>query len=258
MPTIVCPNCGYKQNGGMKCVKCASLFVYLQGAQFNHPDSGSESYADRSETGPSVWRRIYRVFRWASLASLVLALVLIFHKSPAPQVPIDLQGAERAEAKLEAAETAAASGQSQLLRLDGSEVNGLLHQNLALKPDENSPSVALAPAPAAPDPSLEQVQSSVKDVKVAMHDDRVEAYVVFDFHGTDLSLDLEGRLHVADGYIHFEPTSGKLGSLPIPPSTLESAVQRMLDSPENREKLRVPANIIDMRIENGELVVEYH
>jgi hypothetical protein len=31
----------------------------------------------------------------------------------------------------------------------------------------------------------------------------------------------------------------------------------MLNSPENREKLKVPANINNLRIENGQLVVDY-
>jgi hypothetical protein len=71
------------------------------------------------------------------------------------------------------------------------------------------------------------------------------------------SNDLEGHLHVVNGYLRFEPTRGKLGSLPLPQSTLESAVTRLFDAPENRERLRVPLEIRDIRIENGDLVVEY-
>lgn len=40
-------------------------------------------------------------------------------------------------------------------------------------------------------------------------------------------------------------------------STLESAVTRLFETPENREKMCVPLEIRDIRIENGELVVEY-
>jgi hypothetical protein len=35
----------------------------------------------------------------------------------------------------------------------------------------------------------------------------------------------------------------------------ERAVARMLESPENRDKLRLPEGVGDVRIENGELVV---
>jgi hypothetical protein len=51
--------------------------------------------------------------------------------------------------------------------------------------------------------------------------------------------------------------SGQIGSLPIPQSTLETAVQKMMDSPENREKLKLPAEISGLKIENGELVASY-
>jgi hypothetical protein len=94
-------------------------------------------------------------------------------------------------------------------------------------------------------------------VKVELVDDRVRAYVVFDFHGKDMTLQLEGRLAAANGSLRFEPVSGQLGALPIPQSTLETAVHKMMDSPENREKLRLPAEISGLKIENGELVASY-
>ena len=101
------------------------------------------------------------------------------------------------------------------------------------------------------------MRSNVRDVKVQLLADRVKAYVVFDVHGKDITLQLEGRLGAQNGYLRFEPVSGQIGSLPIPQSTLESAVQRLIDSPENREKLKLPPAIADLRIENGELVARY-
>src|SRR6202008_640642 len=80
----------------------------------------------------------------------------------------------------------------------------------ALNPGNPPPIAGTDPA------TLEQVQSSVKDVKIDMERDLVKAYVIFDFHGKDLSLELEGRLGTQDGYIKFEPVAGKLGSLPLP------------------------------------------
>ena len=76
-------------------------------------------------------------------------------------------------------------------------------------------------------------------------------------HGKDMTLQLEGRLGAQNGYLRFEPLSGEIGSLPIPQSTLESAVQRLMDSPENREKLKLPSEISDLRIQNGEVVASY-
>jgi len=160
----------------------------------------------------------------------------------------------------------ASRGESATLRLDESELNSYLasHLNLASAANaaQNSAPVTAAASPNASDTvsdaDIEQARSSVRDVKVQMEGDRVRAYVVFDVHGKDMTLELVGRLGSADGFLKFEPVSGKLGSLPIPQSTLESAVQRLMDSPENREKLRLPADMSEMHIENGELVATYH
>ncbi len=90
-----------------------------------------------------------------------------------------------------------------------------------------------------------------------MEGDQVHAYVVFDVHGKDMTLDLVGKLGAEDGYLKFEPVRGQIGSLPIPQSTLETAVRQLMESPENREKLKLPSDISDMHIENGELVATY-
>ena len=97
----------------------------------------------------------------------------------------------------------------------------------------------------------------MKDVKIDMDGDLVKAYVIFDFHGSDLSLELDGHLAAEDGYLKFEPVAGKLGSLPLPQSTLESAVSKMMSSPENREKLKLPDDLRDIQIVDGQAVLSY-
>jgi hypothetical protein len=106
-------------------------------------------------------------------------------------------------------------------------------------------------------PTLEQVQSAVKDVKVDMSGDVVKAYVIFDFHGKDMSLELDGHLRTDNGYLRFVPISGKLGSLPLPQSTLDAAVEKLMASPENREKLRLPDDVNDIQIVDGHAVISY-
>jgi hypothetical protein len=125
-------------------------------------------------------------------------------------------------------------------------------------PGSPTPNVAPAGSDTVSPADIEQVRSSVKDVKVQMEGDQVRAYVVFDVHGKDMTLQLVGHLGSSDGFLKFEPLSGQLGSLPIPQSTLESAVPRLMDSPENREKLRLPSDVSEMHIENGQLVATYH
>ncbi len=233
----------------------------------------------------SLLKKAYRILTWASLAGLVVVILLVLRKSPPPNVPYDPSAAARVEQKFEAEDQAKAAGQPGKVQLDSTELNSYLTQNLGLEgettaapggapPSSGTPGTgASAPAepganPGAPsdpavsipgaDPAtLEQVQSSVKDVKVDMDGDLIKAYVIFDFHGKDLSLELDGHLKAEDGYLKFDPVSGKLGSLPLPQSTLDSAVQKLMSSPENREKLRLPSDVSDIQIVNGQAVLTY-
>jgi hypothetical protein len=217
----------------------------------------------------SPWVWAFRCLRWSTYLAAFITLILLLHKTPAPQVQSSPQAAARAEEKFQKAEESVSQGQKATLRLDESELNSYLASRLVAT---NAPAAAPAvstPVPASndsqsmdrpgdPTPAdVEQVRSAVKDVKVQMEGDQVHAYVVFDVHGKDMTLDLVGKLGSQDGYLKFTPVSGQLGSLPIPQSTLESAVQRLMDSPENREKLKLPSDIADMHIENGQLVATY-
>jgi hypothetical protein len=195
--------------------------------------------------------KVYRVLRWVILAGLLLVLLLLMRKADPPQVQSDAQAPARVENKMVELQQAVDAGQSYTLALDEAELNSFLQSNLALKTESGS-------APAASEPTLEEVQSTVRDVRVGLVDDRVRAYVVFDFHGKDMSLTLEGRLRVVDGYLILEPTSGMLGSLPLPQGTLDGAVKRLLESPENKEKLRLPPEIRDIRVTNGQLEIQYN
>jgi hypothetical protein len=289
MVNIICPNCGYEQEGGTRCEKCSSLFSYYDNSGLGLPrpapcvDSPPESPSSRG-----ILRMTYRVARWTSLAAAIILLALVLRPSPPPQVASEPQAAAQLVSKLRETDAAISAGLPYQLDLSNAEVNSYLSSNLALKRD-NDPSGATPPSAMAPsatlpstpppnatpsstppsatpaagsgshqdDPSLAEVQSSVRDFKINMLEDRIQAYVLFDFHGKDLSLLIEGRLHVQGGYLRFEPTSGKFGSMPIPQSALQTAVERMLDSPENKEKLHVPPEISDIHIQNGELVVSY-
>jgi hypothetical protein len=226
---------------------------------------------------PALLKTTYRILTWTSFAGLLLMLALILRKPPPPDVPYDPTAAARVDQKFAVADQAKASGQPAQVQLNPAELNSYLAQGLQLQ-GSAAASGAVLPVQAIPavpptangeqggDPTsavgedgatLEQVQSSVKDVKVDMDGDLVKAYVTFDFHGKDLSLELDGHLAAQGGYLKFEPVAGKLGSLPLPQSALDSAVEKMMSSPENREKLRLPPDISDIQIVDGQAVVSY-
>jgi hypothetical protein len=87
--------------------------------------------------------------------------------------------------------------------------------------------------------------------------DRIRMYLLFDFHGKDMTFELEGKLHTVNGFAQLEPLSGRLGSSPIPKSALESSMQRMMDSPQARQALRLPANVSDVHVEDGKIVATF-
>ena len=220
----------------------------------------------------SLWVWAFRCLRWSTYLAVLVTLILLLHKKDPPTVQLSPQAAASAEEKVEQVQQSLAHGEKPTLRLDEAELNSYLasHLNLAQSPKALESSPPPAPAQTSPPDSsavvgtsesasdVDQMRSSVQDVKVQMEGDRLRAYVVFDVHGKDLTLELLGRLGAEDGFLKFEPISGQLGALPIPQSTLETAVQRLMDSPENREKLRLPSDISDMHIENGQLVATYH
>jgi ribosomal protein L12E/L44/L45/RPP1/RPP2 len=206
----------------------------------------------------SGWVWAFRIVRWSTYLAALVTIMLLLHKAPPPSVQASPQAAARAEQKLEAAEQAASQGQQATLKLDETELNSYLATHLDFGQSTTNASSAsdIPGGPSAQD--IEQMRSSVKDVKVQIEDDRVKAYIVFDLHGKDMTLELVGKLGTENGYLRFEPVSGQIGSLPIPQSSLQTAVQHLMDSPENREQLRLPPDISGLRIENGELVATYH
>ncbi len=216
---------------------------------------------------------IRRIVSWVVLVILVLTLVLILKKSPAPNVATSPAAGASAERKLDAAAQAASSGQPAEAQLDSTELNSYLTENLQLAQpasagSEASPNISsdtrmsnpAANAPVIPgaDPqTVAQAESTVENVKVDMDGDVVKTYVIFNFHGKDLSLEIDGHLYTNDGYLRFDAVGGKIGSFPLPQSALQEAVQRMMHSPENREKLRLPSNISNIEVEDSQMVISY-
>lgn len=206
---------------------------------------------------------VFRIVRWIIYVGVILTLILVLRKTPPPPVETNPQAAARAEQKFEQVERAVANRQPATLRLDETELNSYLSSHLELSGKQTA-----KPAPASDQKGtsdsagpnwqdLQRMRSNVRDVRIQLLDNRVKAYVVFDVHGKDMTLQLEGRLSAQNGYLNFEPVSGQIGSLPIPQPALESAIRRLMESPQNREKLKLPRHIVDLHIENGEVVANY-
>ena len=253
-----CPKCGYQPIEGTECPNCGIVLARYR-STMEHPDLPQK---------PGLIRRFYRIFRWIVLIGLVVILFLLFRTSPPPRVVATPEAARRAEAKIQEFQSSLGQGTKQQLVMDESELNGWLSENLILKKTEN-PEATPETDPAASGDSdgqitenspldsetLEQIQSSVRDVKIELLEDSLLVYARFDLHGVEMSVELEGQPVVRNGYIRLEPSRGKLGSLPLMAGTLKSAADRIFDSPQNREKFKLPADIQDVRIQQGQLIV---
>jgi hypothetical protein len=292
--SIVCPNCGNQQDGGDRCAACNSLFAYY--ADQSSPESSwrpidgvpQAAHLGRTEAhdvvrDPTVFdkaSKYYRVARWITLGLILVIVVLILRKGTPPTVTTDPSAATRAEEKIRDSQVAQSMGEPHKLQLDSTELNSYLNANLATTTNVTAqggmssipaPQAATpAESPAAPGaglgapstseqaPTLEEVKSSVRDVKVDMVGDVVKAYVIFNFHGQDLSMELDGHIRAENGYLKFEPISGSIGSMPLPASTLQSVADRIMDSPENRDKMKLPAGVNNVQIVDGRVVVNYN
>jgi hypothetical protein len=275
---FTCPKCGARQDGGSECLGCGIIFDRVrpprrstadsQAPADSGPPGGSASPAEvEGPTPPAsvlgALRRFYRVFRWVALVVLGGTLILILWTAPPPKVAIDPDAPQRLERKLQRFESDTRLGLSRPLRLDEAEVNSWMRTNLDLAAERAPATGSAPPAPtidlnAPTDLTVEEARSNVRDVKVHMSDDRITAYVLFNLYGKDLSLTLEGRLAVRDGYLRLSPTRLMLGSLPIPQATVDRAVASLFDSPQNRDRFRLPPDIRGLSVENGELVVTWH
>jgi hypothetical protein len=232
---------------------------------------GGNPVSDPQSSKTSTLVLIFRIVRWTVYACALIVLILLLHKPAPPVVSTTPEAAARAEQKFQDVQQAAAQGQPTTLRMSETELNSYLASHLVLpaaNTNANAPTGTPSATPsgsveAAPNvdqttmDDVEQMRSNVKDVKVQLVDDHVRAYVVFDVHGKDVTLQLVGKLGADNGFLKFEPVSGQIGSLPIPQSVLEAAVRKMMESPENREKLKLPSDISNLKIENGEVVTQF-
>ena len=262
-----CPKCGFQQDAGTECLRCGIIFAHYHSEPASQPTKAKPGPIP-AQPAIGQFRRFCRIFRWVCLAGTILVLFLILRSSSPPRIEASPAAAESAEVKIEQFQSSIGLGTAQRLEMDESELNGWLRTNLALKkpagsnpviPQNTEPLTELAKTATGGQPitneALEQAQTSVRDVRIELLENSLRVYALFDLHGIDLSLELEGQPVVRDGYIKLEPTSGKLGSLPLMAGTLQRATARIFNSPENKEKFKLPPSIRDIRIEQGRLVV---
>lgn len=204
---------------------------------------------------------IPKILRWANVAILLFILGMLL-KPPARLVPAPqsvsalAENANSFQTKLGDLEREHEWGhQSEEIRLSSEEVGAALTvaNSHAQAPQTDSKPVPSDAAHLVAQLGPEQVP--VKDAQVVFDGDEVKGQFSTQVYGKEMFVTLSGHLGAKDGYVTFNPTSFKIGSMPMPIFLVQKQLDKRFSEPETREKLKLPDFVSDLRIENGQLVV---
>lgn len=141
------------------------------------------------------------------------------------------------------------------VRLNSGELTAAIAQATGLMPGAAASTVngdASNGASSASGPEFPGAVPAIKDYQVSMDGDLVRGQFLTQIAGKDVYLTLAGHLGAKDGYATFDATEVKLGDLSVPVSLVNDALQKKLS--EQRDQLKLPNNVKDIKVENGELV----
>ena len=239
----------------MECARCGIIFAkYKPPLDVHEGVSPASSMSMQQPERTGQLRRLFRLLPWISLAGTTLVLFLILKQAPPLRIQIDPEAAERVAGKMAQLQLAMESNQRHVANLSEAELNQWMRENLALASTHEARQAGI-PIPAGHQATMQEVQSALKDLQVNLTGDRLRAYALFGLYGKSISLQLEGTLDAQDGYVRLTPSAGKIGSLPIPSSTLDRVVRQLFDSPQNRETFKLPPQVESIRIQNNSLVI---
>jgi hypothetical protein len=206
------------------------------------------------------WQRIISL---ATLAISVFTLYLVLKKParvapPAASPAAAAANAQSFQEKVNQLEQPKASADAPSeVHINSAELNAALAQASGMMATAvTSPANGTgSPGGAAPGSSTEfpGTVPAVKDYQVSMDGDTVRGQFLTQIAGKDVYVTLGGHLGAKDGYATFDATEAKVGDLSVPVSLVNEALQKKLA--EQRDQLKLPDNVKDIKIENGELVL---
>jgi len=202
------------------------------------------------------------VISLAILAISILTLVLVL-KRPAPLAPAAEPAAAAANAQSFQEKVnqlvqprMPGEGESEV-RMNSGEVSAALAQAAGLLPSATTTSASTSsPSTSSPGASgameFPGAVPNIRDYQVSMDGDIVRGQFLTQIAGKDVYLTLAGHLGSKDGYATFDATEVKVGDLSVPASLVNEVLQKKLA--EQRDQLKLPNNVKDLKVENGELV----
>jgi hypothetical protein len=205
--------------------------------------------------------KVQRIISFATLAISIFTLVLVLRR-PAPVAPALAPAAAAANAqsfqeKVNRLAEPRVSGEGESeVRMNSGEVSAALAQAAGLLPSaapaNTSISSPSANPPGASGAMVPGAVPNIRDYQVSMDGDIVRGQFLTQIAGKDVYLTLAGHLGSKDGYATFDATEVKVGDLSVPASLVNEVLQKKLA--EQRDQLKLPNNVKDLKVENGELV----
>jgi hypothetical protein len=206
--------------------------------------------------------KLRRIISLATLAISIFTFYLVL-KKPTPvaglaasqaTVAANAQSFQEKISQLEQPKSSAAL--SSEVRINSAELSAALAQASGMAASATSPANGNGSSSAQAQGASGEFPGAVPDVKdyqVSMNGDIVRGQFLTQIAGKDVYITLGGHLGAKDGYATFDATEAKVGDLSVPVSLVNEALQRKLA--EQRDQLKLPDNVKDIKIENGELVL---
>ena len=92
------------------------------------------------------------------------------------------------------------------------------------------------------------------DYQVSFEGDIVRGQFSTEVAGKQLYVTIGGHLGAREGYATFDPTEFKVGDLSVPVALVNDQLQKRLQ--EQRDRMKLPDFVGDLRVENGDLVIK--
>jgi hypothetical protein len=212
---------------------------------------------------------LQRIISLATLAISIFTLILVVRRPAPVAAPVSpavaAANAQSFQEKVNRLAQPKVPGEGEgEVRMNSGELTAALAQAAGMLPSNGSPSGSIAgPASSnangsatspSPNGSMEfpGAVSNIKDYQVSMDGDVVRGQFLTQIAGKDVYLTLAGHLGSKDGYATFDATEVKVGDLSVPASLVNEVLQKKLA--EQRDQLKLPNNVKDIKVENGELV----
>jgi len=197
-----------------------------------------------------------RIISLVTLLASLIAIVLVLkkpapvgHPQPAASIAEHAESFDRKMAEFEQAtqqpnaSSAPDDTSKAEVRINSDEVSAVLAQSLG-----NS-GATLTPAS-----NVGSAAPTIKDQQVSFDGDLVHGQFLTQIAGKDVWITISGHLGEKDGYATFDPTEFKVGDLNVPVSLVNPALQKKLI--EQRDRLKLPDNVGNVKIEDSQLVMQ--